>query len=106
MLTDAAIQSRSDYMRGLKENVIGKLIPAGTGSPEYQELVPALEGATTVDALAILGADPDALDEDRTRSPAPNAPLAVHSPKPPGGRLWSPGRGIEESHPEEPRWAT
>ncbi len=65
VLTDAAIQSRSDYMRGLKENVIiGRLIPAGTGSPEYQELVPALEGATTVDALAILGADPDALGDD------------------------------------------
>jgi hypothetical protein len=33
VLTDAAIQGKSDYMRGLKENVIiGKLIPAGTGA--------------------------------------------------------------------------
>ncbi|MDX1449586.1 MAG: DNA-directed RNA polymerase subunit beta', partial [Acidimicrobiia bacterium] len=32
VLTDAAIQGKSDFMRGLKENVIiGKLIPAGTG---------------------------------------------------------------------------
>jgi DNA-directed RNA polymerase subunit beta' len=39
VLTEAAIQSRSDFMRGLKENVIiGKLIPAGTGSTEYQAL--------------------------------------------------------------------
>ena len=32
VLTDAAIQGKVDYLRGLKENVvIGKLIPAGTG---------------------------------------------------------------------------
>ena len=32
VLTDAAIQGKHDYLRGLKENVIvGRLIPAGTG---------------------------------------------------------------------------
>ena len=32
VLTEAALQGRSDFLRGLKENVIiGKLIPAGTG---------------------------------------------------------------------------
>jgi DNA-directed RNA polymerase subunit beta' len=32
VLIDAAINSKTDYLRGLKENVIiGKLIPAGTG---------------------------------------------------------------------------
>lgn len=32
ILTDAAVNSRKDYLRGLKENVIvGRLIPAGTG---------------------------------------------------------------------------
>ena len=46
-------------MRGLKENVIiGKLIPAGTGSTEYQSLQPALPGATTVASLGILGEIP------------------------------------------------
>jgi DNA-directed RNA polymerase subunit beta' len=56
VLTDAAVGGKSDYMRGLKENVIiGKLIPAGTGSPEYQSLQPALPGATTVASLGILG---------------------------------------------------
>ncbi|HWL49090.1 MAG TPA: DNA-directed RNA polymerase subunit beta', partial [Acidimicrobiia bacterium] len=49
VLTDAAIQGRSDFMRGLKENVIiGKLIPAGTGAQQYQMLQPAMPGATTV----------------------------------------------------------
>jgi DNA-directed RNA polymerase subunit beta' len=58
VLTDAAIQAKSDFMRGLKENVIiGQLIPAGTGSMEYQPLQPALPGATTVAALGFLGGD-------------------------------------------------
>jgi DNA-directed RNA polymerase subunit beta' len=56
VLTDAAIQSRSDFMRGLKENVIiGKLIPAGTGAQQYQSLQPTLPGATTVESLGFLG---------------------------------------------------
>ncbi|HWB87703.1 MAG TPA: DNA-directed RNA polymerase subunit beta' [Acidimicrobiia bacterium] len=71
VLTDAAIQSRSDFMRGLKENVIiGKLIPAGTGAEQYQVLQPSLPGATTVASLGILGdggggsSDDDGLPED------------------------------------------
>ena len=39
VLTEAALASRVDYLRGLKENVImGRLIPAGTGAAEYQRL--------------------------------------------------------------------
>ncbi|RJQ52768.1 MAG: DNA-directed RNA polymerase subunit beta' [Desulfobacteraceae bacterium] len=38
VLTDASIQGSKDYLRGLKENVImGRLIPAGTGFPEYHD---------------------------------------------------------------------
>ena len=41
VLTAAAIASRSDDLKGPKENiVIGKLIPAGTGVNEYREIVP------------------------------------------------------------------
>jgi DNA-directed RNA polymerase subunit beta' len=52
VLTEAAIQGKVDYLRGLKENVIiGHLIPAGTGMPPYRKLrlesekqaLPALE---------------------------------------------------------------
>ena len=71
VLTDAAIQSRSDFMRGLKENVIiGKLIPAGTGATEYQQLHPSLPGATTVASLGLFGdgetptGEDDGLPED------------------------------------------
>ncbi|MEL0592319.1 MAG: DNA-directed RNA polymerase subunit beta' [Planktothrix rubescens PR222] len=38
VLTEAAIEGKSDWLRGLKENVIiGRLIPAGTGFNAYEE---------------------------------------------------------------------
>lgn len=38
VLTEAAIEGKSDWLRGLKENVIiGRLIPAGTGFNSYEE---------------------------------------------------------------------
>ncbi|MGA3220432.1 MAG: DNA-directed RNA polymerase subunit beta', partial [Acidimicrobiales bacterium] len=40
VLTEAAIEGKSDLLFGLKENIIiGKLIPAGTGMPRYREIV-------------------------------------------------------------------
>lgn len=39
VLTEAAIEARSDSLLGLKENIIiGKLIPAGTGMPLYRSV--------------------------------------------------------------------
>ena len=39
VLTEAAIESRTDGLLGLKENIIiGKLIPAGTGMPGYRDI--------------------------------------------------------------------
>ena len=39
VLTEAAIESKSDSLLGLKENIIiGKLIPAGTGSSGYKDI--------------------------------------------------------------------
>ena len=39
VLTEAAIESKSDSLHGLKENIIiGKLIPAGTGMNEYRNI--------------------------------------------------------------------
>lgn len=39
VLTEAAIEGKSDWLRGLKENVIiGRLIPAGTGFNAYEEI--------------------------------------------------------------------
>ena len=39
VLTEAAIEGKSDQLLGLKENIIiGKLIPAGTGMTRYRNL--------------------------------------------------------------------
>ena len=40
VLNEAAINGKSDYLEGMKENVIcGHLIPAGTGMREYEKIV-------------------------------------------------------------------
>ncbi len=45
VLTDAAIEGKQDSLAGLKENVIiGKLIPAATGLPQYRQLTVTVEG--------------------------------------------------------------
>jgi len=56
VLTEAAIEGKSDSLIGLKENVIiGKLIPAGTGMVRYRSVTPVLTeiptGAYGVDAF-------------------------------------------------------
>ena len=46
VLTEAAIRTKRDYLVGLKENVIiGKLIPAGTGTKSYKNITPQYIGA-------------------------------------------------------------
>jgi DNA-directed RNA polymerase subunit beta' len=45
VLTEAAISGKTDYLKGLKENVImGRLIPAGTGLSAYKNLKVIVEG--------------------------------------------------------------
>ncbi|WP_413405501.1 MULTISPECIES: DNA-directed RNA polymerase subunit beta' [unclassified Synechococcus] len=54
VLTEAAIEGKSDWLRGLKENVIiGRLIPAGTGFSGFEE-----------ELRAEAGPHPDILAED------------------------------------------
>jgi DNA-directed RNA polymerase subunit beta' len=72
VLTEAALQSRSDFMRGLKENVIiGKLIPAGTGSKYYQDIKPMVPEATVMAALGLFGDEvPQTADDALPADPA------------------------------------
>ena len=43
VLTDASTAGRTDYLQGLKENVaVGRLIPAGTGTPKIRDIVVGL----------------------------------------------------------------
>ena len=42
VLTDAATSGKTDYLKGLKENVaVGRLIPAGSGAPRVKKLMVA-----------------------------------------------------------------
>ena len=50
VLTEAAIEGKADWLRGLKENVIiGRLIPAGTGFNSYIEDVKTLPFDSNLD---------------------------------------------------------
>jgi DNA-directed RNA polymerase subunit beta' len=65
VLTEAALQGKSDFLFGLKENVIiGKLIPAGTGADRYQAVTPSLPDATVVSALGLFGDGPIESEEE------------------------------------------
>ncbi len=59
VLTDAAIKGKRDELLGLKENVIiGKLVPAGTGMPQYRTLEAELDVPET---------DEEVTDEESTQ---------------------------------------
>ena len=63
VLTEAAIEGKSDHLFGLKENIIiGKLIPAGTGMPRYRDLVLEAPEAREDDVLE-LGADEQSTED-------------------------------------------
>jgi DNA-directed RNA polymerase subunit beta' len=56
VLTEAAVQSKTDTLRGLKENIImGRLIPAGTGLPSYKRWKVVVEEPTDDMATALPG---------------------------------------------------
>ena len=68
VLTEASINGRVDYLRGLKENVImGRLIPAGTGLGAYKRL--------TVD-VETDGMDDDDMGDDLVADEATAEPAA------------------------------
>src|SRR5512136_468254 len=53
VLTEAAISGKTDYLRGLKENVImGRLIPAGTGLGAYKRLSIHADAPESVEGAA------------------------------------------------------
>jgi DNA-directed RNA polymerase subunit beta' len=57
VLTEAAIDGRSDHLLGLKENIIiGKLIPAGTGMARYRTVEAATPDAQK---MTFWSSDPD-----------------------------------------------
>ena len=88
VLTEASLNSKSDYMRGLKENVIiGKLIPAGTGSVAYQGIQPMLPDAEVPTAAGLFGdVDVESVEDTLPADPAEwLASLGTASPAAPVG---------------------
>jgi DNA-directed RNA polymerase subunit beta' len=64
VLTEAAIEGKSDWLRGLKENVIiGRLIPAGTGYNAYEELTAAPDMDLGYEGSAVLDDEEDDLKD-------------------------------------------
>ena len=62
VLTEAAVQGKIDHLRGLKENVIiGRLIPAGTGTSQYRT-VSYTDLEPELDELPVNGEEGNALD--------------------------------------------
>ncbi|RYZ75395.1 MAG: DNA-directed RNA polymerase subunit beta', partial [Proteobacteria bacterium] len=56
VLTEAAINSRTDHLRGLKENIImGRLIPAGTGLSTYKKFKIVVDEASQETAAMLPG---------------------------------------------------
>ncbi|MFM7087695.1 MAG: DNA-directed RNA polymerase subunit beta'', partial [Cyanobium sp.] len=74
VLTEAAIEGKSDWLRGLKENVIiGRLIPAGTGFSGFEE-----------ELRAEAGPHPDILEEEagyrRSQTLRPDYTVEIPAP--------------------------
>ncbi len=74
VLTDAAIEGKTDYLAGLKENVIiGKPIPAGTGLKRYRDVRLTYKGRPVerVNGDSLPDFAPDALREIEELLPQP-----------------------------------
>ncbi len=71
VLTEAAIESKSDGLIGLKENIIiGKLIPAGTGIAEYRKVEPHAPDYTPMEFYSSAEEEEDLADWLANRSDA------------------------------------
>jgi DNA-directed RNA polymerase subunit beta' len=71
-LTEAAIEGKSDWLRGLKENVIiGRLIPAGTGYNAYEESMASFDSDLGAGMMYgyegnLVGTDEDMILDDQS----------------------------------------
>ena len=77
VLTEAAINGKVDYLRGLKENVImGRLIPAGTGMEYYRHV--KIAGEDVVEEEVVNEADQRCWKPSpaTTKKPASSMPVA------------------------------
>jgi DNA-directed RNA polymerase subunit beta' len=72
VLTEAAIWGKTDHLHGLKENVImGRLIPAGTGTPRYRSIGVRIDAPEEL--LAQVQAEPEPIIPSYAPPPPPVA---------------------------------
>ena len=108
VLTEAAIEGKSDQLFGLKENIIiGKLIPAGTGMERYRDIQLEMPGA---EPHAVLGArlGGDAGTEDLAawlRDVGGDAALGEPSTRRSTPAGWAPRPSARGSGQRRPDWA-
>ena len=68
VLTDAAIRGKNDPLIGLKENVIiGKIIPAGTGMPNYRHIKPKEVGNVADGVYSISDLEKQMQEQDASK---------------------------------------
>ncbi|KRL06374.1 DNA-directed RNA polymerase subunit beta [Liquorilactobacillus hordei DSM 19519] len=73
VLTDAAIRGKNDPLIGLKENVIiGKIIPAGTGMPDYRGIKPKEVGTVSENVYSISDLEKKMKEEEAATQSTPS----------------------------------
>ncbi|UCD93072.1 MAG: DNA-directed RNA polymerase subunit beta', partial [Methanobacteriota archaeon] len=72
VLTQAAVEGRIDYLKGLKENVImGRMVPAGTGNSAYRHVTPVVEGEYAQPLVEM-----EISQEEQLEQPEPETPVS------------------------------
>lgn|GEM_PF-2631345 len=97
-MTEAAIDGRSDSLVGLKENVIiGKLIPAGTGMKQYNEIRTDAPNYTPMSFWSADDEDADLDLADRLRASLDEGGTSSYSASPDDmASFMSMGTAVEE----------
>ncbi|MBW4492739.1 MAG: DNA-directed RNA polymerase subunit beta' [Oscillatoria princeps RMCB-10] len=100
VLTEAAIEGKSDWLRGLKENVIiGRLIPAGTGYNAYEDA--NADGDVGYDGAGVLDEDEELKEvvyDDRNPSSLKSNGLFDRDSSEGAGRKKRPSKTFDLSH--------
>jgi DNA-directed RNA polymerase subunit beta' len=100
VLTEAAIEGKSDWLRGLKENVIiGRLVPAGTGFNAYEDA--NAEGDLGYEGAVVLDEEEELKEvvlDDRNPSSLKSNGLLDRDSEQGAGRKKRPSKTFDLSH--------
>ena len=102
VLTDAAVRGKVDNLVGLKENVIiGRLIPAGTGLPQYRDLRVAGEDGKLIEPMVTRPVSHKKLDDVAELLPVEAMPTLPEVPPSEDEADLVEGMGAEELDEDE-----